>query len=63
MSDTIKFKPLRPSPTGGGGKVSGDEPNRIRCYICGFIVDADKYTECPFCESDNFRGSVVKVVK
>jgi len=66
----MNFKPIRPTITGGGGRAAGDKlkykvgsTSWIRCYICGLTVDSKVRDVCPFCESDNFRGSVKKVVR
>lgn len=56
-----RFTDIRPTCTGGGGRAAGDK--RIRCYICGFLVNSKVRDVCPFCGSDNFRGSIKKVIK
>ena len=65
---TINFVPTRPTVTAGGGRDAGDKDklksgslNWVSCYICGFTVDSRK-DKCPFCESDNYKGQVIKTV-
>jgi len=61
------MKIIRPTPTSRGKRrlrVRGIESKEstlqsdkvfVYCKICGFPVNEDRDTKCPFCESDQFN--------